>query len=118
MNRSRTCKNGLKQFPKSGTPILHWFLGTKKQVLDAVDLGCYFSVGPAMLESARGKKVISWLPQERILLETNGPFAKVEGQALFPSDVGVVIDHLCILWNLDLENTSARVRQNLVTLIV
>jgi TatD DNase family protein len=108
----------LNQFPKSGTPILHWFLGTKKQVLEAVELGCYFSIGPAMLQSARGKKVISWLPLDRVLLETDGPFAKVEGQILFPSDVSTVIDHLCILWNLDLKNTFVRLRKNLVTLIV
>lgn len=108
----------LNQFPKSGTPILHWFLGTKKQVLEAVELDCYFSIGPAMLQSARGKKVISWLPLDRVLLETDGPFAKVEGQILFPSDVRTVIDHLCVLWDLDLKNTFVRLRKNLVTLIV
>jgi TatD DNase family protein len=108
----------LGEFPKSGTPILHWFLGTKKQVLEAVELGCYFSIGPAMLQSARGKKVISWLPQERVLLETDGPFAKVEGKILFPSDVKVVVDHLGSLWDFELQNTLVQLRQNLVAIIV
>ena len=107
----------LGEFPKSGTPILHWFLGTKKQVLEAVELGCYFSIGPAMLQSARGKKVISWLPQERVLLETDGPFAKVEGKILFPSDVKVVVDHLGSLWDFELQSTLVQLRQNLVEII-
>ena len=108
----------LNQFPKSGTPILHWFLATKKQVLEAAELGCYFSIGPAMLQSARGKKVISWLPIDRVLLETDGPFAKVEGQILFPSDVNVVVDYLGSLWNLELQSTLVQLRQNLVAIIV
>jgi TatD DNase family protein len=88
----------LKLHPNAGTSILHWFLGTKKQVLEAVELGCFFSVGPAMLISARAKKVISWIPQDRILLETDGPFAKVAGNILFPSSVGSVTEYLAEIW--------------------
>mgnify|MGYP000450372043 CR=1 FL=1 len=88
----------LSIYPEAGTPILHWFLATKKQVDRAVELGCYFSVGPAMINSARAKKVISWLPQSRVLLETDGPFAKVDGRPAFPSDVILVIRYLSELW--------------------
>lgn len=88
----------LKLYPNAGTSILHWFLGTKKQVLEAVELGCFFSIGPAMLTSARAKKVISWIPQDRILLETDGPFAKVAGNILFPSSVGTVTEYLAEIW--------------------
>jgi TatD DNase family protein len=88
----------LKLHPNAGTAILHWFLGTKKQVVEAVELGCFFSIGPAMITSARGKKVISWIPQERVLLETDGPFAKVNGELIFPSNVDLVIDYLASEW--------------------
>lgn len=88
----------LKLHPNAGTSILHWFLGTKKQVLEAVELGCFFSIGPAMLASARAKKVISWIPQDRVLLETDGPFAKVAGNILFPSSVGTVTEYLAEIW--------------------
>ncbi|CAM3867433.1 MULTISPECIES: Qat anti-phage system TatD family nuclease QatD [Pseudoalteromonas] len=88
----------LRQHPEAGIPILHWFLGTKKQVLEAVELGCFFSIGPAMLTSARAKKVISWIPQDRILLETDGPFAKVAGSILFPSNVDTVTEFLSEIW--------------------
>ncbi len=107
----------LNQFPKSGTPILHWFLATKKQVLEAAELGCYFSIGPAMLQSARGKKVISWLPQDKVLLETDGPFAKVDGKVLFPSNVNLVIEYLTQLWNMETQFVLSKLSQNLVTLL-
>jgi len=88
----------LSLYKAAGTPILHWFLATKRQIDRAIELGCYFSIGPAMLTSARAKKVISWLPQNRILLETDGPFGKIEGRSTFPSDVVLVIEFLADLW--------------------
>lgn len=107
----------LNKYPKSGTPILHWFLATKKQVNNAVELGCYFSVGPAMLKSARAKKVISWLPQNRILLETDGPFAKEDGKPAFPSDVVLVIGFLSELWGSTIEKVQENLKLNLKSLL-
>ncbi|MGO2330254.1 MAG: Qat anti-phage system TatD family nuclease QatD [Pseudoalteromonas nigrifaciens] len=103
--------------PKSGIPILHWFLATKKQVLKAVELGCYFSIGPAMLASARARKVISWLPEDRILLETDGPFAKVDGNILFPSSVKSVIEYLSNDWEKPKEYILATLSNNLRNLV-
>ncbi len=117
LNAVKQTLDCLNQFPQSGTPILHWFLATKKQVLEAAELGCYFSVGPAMLQSTRGKKVISWLPQDRILLETDGPFAKVDGKVLFPSNVNLVIKYLSQLWDKETQSVLERLSQNLVTLL-
>lgn len=55
--------------------ILHWFTGTKDELNEAVDKGCYISVNSAMIVS---KKFIGTLlpliPKERILLETDSPF--------------------------------------------
>nr|WP_273424615.1 Qat anti-phage system TatD family nuclease QatD [Halomonas sp.] len=50
----------LRKYPRAGIPILHWFLGTKSQLDTAVEIGCYFSIGPALLNSARGRTIISW----------------------------------------------------------
>ncbi|HAV1413218.1 TatD family hydrolase [Vibrio parahaemolyticus] len=107
----------LKEHPNAGTPILHWFLGTKKQLLEAVDLGCYFSVGPAMLASARGKRIVSWIPRPKMLLETDGPFAKVLGKVLFPSDVDRVIQHLSDEWELSYSDVVGQLTNNLRVLL-
>jgi TatD DNase family protein len=107
----------LNEHPKSGIPILHWFLATKKQISKAIDLGCYFSIGPAMLISARARKVISWLPDERILLETDGPFAKVDRNILFPSNVQSVIEYLSNDRGRSREEVLAKLSNNLKNLV-
>ena len=107
----------LSMYPKSGTPILHWFLATKKQVSNAVELGCYFSVGPAMINSGRAKKIISWLPQNRVLLETDGPFAKTGGKPALPSDVVLVIRFLSELWGRTIEQVQDELKLTLKKIV-
>jgi len=107
----------LGKYRKAGVPILHWFLATKAQVNRAVELGCYFSIGPAMLTSSRAKKVISWLPSERVLLETDGPFAKVKGEIMYPSHVVMVIDYLAREWKTDQSEVFKRLETNLKNLV-
>ncbi|WP_425666566.1 Qat anti-phage system TatD family nuclease QatD [Vibrio tubiashii] len=107
----------LQEHPNAGTSILHWFLGTKKQLLKAVELGCYFSIGPAMLASARGQRIVSWIPRQKVLLETDGPFAKVSGQVLFPSDVDRVIQHLSEEWELPYSDVIKQLKNNLRILL-
>lgn len=107
----------LGAYPKAGTPILHWFLATKTQVFKAVELGCYFSIGPAMIHSARARKVISWLPRERVLLETDGPFAKVKGNVIYPSDVTSVTEYLTQEWQVDISEVNSQLKNNLRDLV-
>ncbi|EHY0929287.1 Qat anti-phage system TatD family nuclease QatD [Vibrio parahaemolyticus] len=109
--------NCLESHPKSGKPILHWLLATKKQVTKATELGCYFSIGPAMLTSDRAKKVISWLPKDRILLETDGPFAKLKGNIVYPSDVTSVCLYLAELWSTSTVQVTEQIRSNLRSLV-
>ncbi len=70
-----------------GVPILHWFTGTKRELKRAIDMGCWFSVGPAMLNTKKGLEHTSNIPKDRILTESDGPFAKVGGKVLMPWDV-------------------------------
>lgn len=107
----------LSIYPNAGTPILHWFLATKKQVNRAVELGCYFSVGPAMLNSERARNVISWIPQSRVLLETDGPFAKTEGRPALPSDVVLVIRFLSEFWGVPVGQVQAELKSTLKKLV-
>ncbi|MBM6552371.1 Qat anti-phage system TatD family nuclease QatD [Marinomonas ostreistagni] len=109
--------NCLGTHPKAGTAILHWFLATKKQVEKAIELGCYFSIGPAMLSSNRAKKVISWLPKNRVLLETDGPFAKLEGNIVYPSNVISVLTYLSDIWNIPYDEVRSVMKLNLVKLL-
>lgn len=81
-----------------GTPILHWFTGTPNQLKRAIDLGCWFSVGPSMLGTKKGCELVSMMPKEHILTETDGPFAKLAGKPLFPWDACLVIREIARIW--------------------
>jgi TatD DNase family protein len=39
----------------AGSPVLHWFSGTKRELERAMKLGCWFSVGPVMLQTEKGR---------------------------------------------------------------
>jgi TatD DNase family protein len=54
--------------------ILHWFTGTEKQLIKAIELGCYFSVNKKMLETERGRGIIRRIPKNKLLVETDAPF--------------------------------------------
>ena len=53
--------------------ILHWFSGTSAELSRAVGLGCYFSVGPRMVSTKRGRAYVRSVPRDRLLLETDMP---------------------------------------------
>ena len=99
--------------PRAGTPVLHWFSGSNKELDRAVDCGCWFSVGPAMLAGDRGRKLASRMPRERVLTETDGPFTELKGRPLFPWDVGVAEAALAELWQLGKDETRRILHGNL-----
>jgi TatD DNase family protein len=88
----------LEEHPGAGTVILHWFSGTQRELARAVDLGCWFSVGPAMLGGDKGRTLAAKMPRYRILTESDGPFAQLNGRAALPSDAELAVDALPELW--------------------
>lgn len=66
----------LEKYPQAGPAILHWFTGTKKELTQAINMDCWFSIGPGMVKSEKGRELISAMPLKKILLETDGPFTK------------------------------------------
>ena len=58
--------------PLSG---LHWFSGSLSELREAINMGCYFSVNTLMATSERGAYLISLMPHDKVLPESDGPFA-------------------------------------------
>ncbi len=54
--------------------ILHWFTGSKRELSEAVEKGCYFSINSAMVKSKRFIEMLPLIPSNRLLLETDSPF--------------------------------------------
>ncbi len=90
----------------NGVPILHWFTGTPKQLKRAIDVGCWFSVGPAMLNTKKGAELTLKIPKDRVLTETDGPFARHGGKPLQPWDSEIVVSQLADLWRCPVSETT------------
>jgi len=58
-------------------PILHWYSGNKADLIRAIDNGFYFSVNHLMMNSRNFRNLLSLIPNERILLETDSPFVDI-----------------------------------------
>ena len=52
----------IERHPAAGTAVLHWFTGTNGELRRASDLGCWFSVGPAMLRTKKGRRLVEGMP--------------------------------------------------------
>jgi len=107
----------LEAFPDAGTPVLHWFTGSQTQLTRASDLGCWFSVGPAMVRGRRGRDLVARMPRERVLTESDGPFAQVDARAAQPSDVSAALRSLADLWSLAVADVNDIVMGNFRDLV-
>jgi TatD DNase family protein len=97
----------------AGVPVLHWFSGSQRELQRAIDQGCWFSVGPAMLNGERGRGLAAKMPRDRILTESDGPFAQVEGRALYPWDAARTEPILADLWGISEDEVRDQLMSNL-----
>jgi TatD DNase family protein len=58
--------DALEAHKSAGTPILHWFSGTKRELDRAVSMGCWFSVGPGMIYGQKGRDIVKMIPRDRL----------------------------------------------------
>lgn len=100
-----------------GIAILHWFTGTPKQLERAIHLGCWFSVGPAMLDTIKGKALALKIPRSRILTETDGPLGKFRNDPLMPWDSEIAEAQLATLWGMSQMEVRAQLSDNLRRLV-
>lgn len=93
--------------------VLHWFTGSISEARRASELGCYFSINRMML----GKRdILSALPRQRLLTETDGPFTEVDGHPATPADVHATVTALSQCLALDYSTTIKLLQSNLIAL--
>jgi len=100
----------------AGVPVLHWFSGSQRDLKRAILQGCWFSVGPAMLRSRRGRELAALMPRDRVLTESDGPFAQVGGVALMPWQVRDALLVLADLWCTSAADAEKAIQDNLKAL--
>lgn len=77
--------------PERGRVVLHWFTGSIAQARRASELGCYFSINKEMAQKERGRELITTIPRERLLTETDGPFTQTNGRPTHPTDIHLAV---------------------------
>jgi len=107
----------LEANPGAGVPVLHWFSGTRKELDRAISMGCWFSVGPLMLASAKGRALVELMPKDRVLTETDAPFAQIDGAPLMPWDVERAYPYLAGVWSCEVAAASVQLHTNLTSLL-
>lgn len=107
----------LESYPDAGVPILHWYSGSNRDLQKAISLGCWFSIGPLMMLSKKGMGLVSQIPPDRVLTETDGPFLFFNGRQALPWDVAATVSKLAELWGVQIEAVQQRLQNNLRNLV-
>jgi TatD DNase family protein len=69
-----------------------------------------------MLAGAKGRSLVAAMPRNRVLLETDGPFAQLTVPPE-PWDIAVACLSLSNVWNVDYPETESIIRRNETTLL-
>lgn len=102
----------LDQHPTAGTPVLHWFSGTQAELNRAINRGCWFSVGPGMLRSRKGRTLAGLMPRDRVLTESDGPFVQEHGKSIMPWDIASAERALAECWGVSTFEIAPRMIDN------
>ena len=90
--------------------IFHWYSGNESLIPQIIRLGYYFSINEAMTLSSHGRSIISVIPKDRILTESDAPYNK-------RSDINQVILYLSRLWSMTCDEVNAIIKQNFKDLL-
>lgn len=98
--------------PLAGRFVLHWFAAKPPLVERAARMGCWFSVGSAMMASRSGRAAVAAMPLDRVLPETDGPFGMAGGKPLFPGGGGSVFTEYATLKNMSARDVEKTMTEN------
>jgi TatD DNase family protein len=101
----------------AGQFVLHWFVGSQRQVARAAEMGCWFSVGPAMLASRSGREALAAMPNDRVLPESDGPFGAVDGMPAVPWDAWTIVASLAEHWAMAPQDVERRLMETFKVLL-
>lgn len=71
---------------KISNVIFHWYSGPLNLIPQIIERGYYFSINEAMTQSVNGRKIISAIPRDKILTESDAPYntkTSIESALLF-----------------------------------
>lgn len=109
--------DALDRQPGYGKAVLHWFTGSQRELERAITSGCWFSVGSPMLRSDKGRTIVSRIPRDRLLTETDAPFTSKRGEEYSASHVSRAVEGIAALWKTEPTEIGRIVTDNLRRLL-
>ncbi len=97
--------------------IFHWYSGGLNLIKNISDAGYYFSINPAMIKSISGQKIISKIPKNNVLTETDGPFINKGNEPLLPGEIEEIIIYLSKIWNITIDEVQNIININFRRLV-
>ncbi|MDU5106729.1 TatD family hydrolase [Clostridium sp.] len=99
--------------------IIHWYSGDIKILEKLIDLGCYFTISVDMGYSEKTYEVLSKIPMDKLLLETDGPTALewVNGDYGYPSEIIKVYEKVAKCKDIKMEELLIIIEENLKKLL-
>ena len=91
---------------------MHWYSGPIGPIDDALAAGLYFSFNAAMVQSNRFASLVRAIPADRVLLETDGPYAKSRGRIAYPHEFNDVVRDLANAWGTAVEEATSIIGEN------
>ncbi|WP_288221423.1 TatD family hydrolase [uncultured Clostridium sp.] len=109
----------LKKFNYSKA-IIHWYSGDIETLEKYIELGCYFTISVDMDYSEKTNEVLSKIPIDKLLLETDGPTALewVNGEYGYPSEIKRVYKKVAEFKKVNIDFLLKQVEKNFNKLII
>ena len=101
-----------------GKVILHWYSGNDRDLERALDRGYFFSVNHQMIQSKHGQHVISKLPLDRLLIESDAPFTTGMRSNYSCDFIHTIYDYLMASHNLCESRIDELLRENFKRILI
>lgn len=94
--------------------IIHWYSGDIETLEKYINLGCYFTISVDMEYSEKTNEVLSKIPIDKLLLETDGPTALewINGEYAYPSEIKKVYEKVAKFKNIEVKKLLHIVEDN------
>lgn len=97
--------------------IFHWYSGNIGVIDNILTAGYYFSINTSMIKSKKGIDIISRIPLNKILIESDGPYIDNKGKPIYPYDLIEVYNYLAKKNNITLDETIGLIKNNFFGLL-
>lgn len=84
--------------------IFHWYSGDIKYITDIISAGYYFSINEAMTRTKKGLNIISRIPRNRILTESDAPYNSICSIPKTIEKLGLSEQEILSNWNQLIDN--------------